>query len=55
MPTARSAAAVPLLLGNDLLGFPGSYELRGEIRASLGDLRRSVGKLQPVAAGGGFY
>lgn len=41
--------------GNDLLGFPGSYELRGEIRASLGDLRRSVGNLQPVADGGGFY
>ena len=29
--------------GNELLGFPGSYELRGEIRASLGDLRRGVG------------
>jgi hypothetical protein len=39
----------------ELLDFPGSYELRGEIRGSLGDLRRAVTALQPVAAGRGWH
>lgn len=31
---------------NEILGYPGSYELRHEILAGLGDLRRAVGTLQ---------
>ena len=40
---------------SELLDFPGSYELRGEVRSSLGDLHRAVGALQPVSSGGGFF
>lgn len=39
----------------DLLDFPGSYELRGQIKACLGDLQRSVRSIQPVSAAGGFF
>lgn len=39
----------------DLLDFPGSYELRGEILSSLGDLQRSVRSLQPMSTDGGFF
>jgi len=38
----------------ELLDFPGSYELRGQIRGSLGDLRRAVAALQPAVDGGGW-
>ncbi|WP_157155705.1 tubulin-like doman-containing protein [Diaminobutyricimonas sp. LJ205] len=39
----------------ELLDFPGSYELRNEILASLGALRRSVDSVQPVSAGSVFF
>jgi hypothetical protein len=40
---------------NDLLDFPGSYEIRGDILASLGDLLRAVSAVQPVSVAGGFF
>ncbi|WP_193509114.1 tubulin-like doman-containing protein [Cryobacterium sp. BB736] len=39
----------------DLLDLPGSYELRGVIRAALGDLLRAVRSSQPASAVGGFF
>lgn len=40
---------------NELLGFPGSYELRHEILAGLGDLRRAVATLQRRDDSGVFF